>query len=279
MFNFIVSGRVGNDRRGSISASRVFGFTPPEVEKRFRKEDETIDFAALMPYPTLLLQEGTGAEPVRFARLTNVIRVGKDYQLDYAIDHSQPKLTNADINALSCELDLHEWELGTNHWAVKDVDFFEVLCRQKLSRGPSPSVFKLSENPVNSKLICMMMPFSGTFNGVYAAIKSAVESDGFEMKRADDFWLHPYIMHDVIELICTAHVVICDLSGKNPNVFYEAGIAHTLGKEVILITQNIEEVPFDLRPLRCLTYLNNDQGWEKLVTEIRSRLKTISSRS
>ena len=59
-------------------------------------------------------------------------------------------------------------------------------------------------------------------------------------------------MHDILELISTSKVIICDLSGKNPNVFYEAGIAHTLGKEVILITQHESDVPFDLRPLRYI---------------------------
>ena len=83
-------------------------------------------------------------------------------------------------------------------------------------------------------------------------------------------------MHDIIELICTSKVVICDLSGKNPNVFYEAGIAHTLGKEVMLITQNMEDVPFDLRALRCITYLNNQEGCDHLAKEVVARLQRVA---
>ena len=64
----------------------------------------------------------------------------------------------------------------------------------------------------------------------------------------------------------------------NPNVFYEIGIAHTLGKEVILLTQNSDDVPFDLRHLRYIRYLNNEQGCEQLSEEISSRLQTILSR-
>ena len=55
-------------------------------------------------------------------------------------------------------------------------------------------------------------------------------------------------------MICKSSVVVCDLTGKNANVFYEAGIAHSLGKDVILITQSADDVPFDLRHLRYIPY-------------------------
>ena len=55
-------------------------------------------------------------------------------------------------------------------------------------------------------------------------------------------------------------VVICDCSDRNPNVFYEIGIAHTLGREVILITQSEADIPFDLLHLRYVRYLNNPEG-------------------
>ena len=96
------------------------------------------------------------------------------------------------------------------------------------------------------------------------------------VQRADNFWLHAHIMQDIIELICTSKVIICDLSGKNPNVFYETGIAHTLGKEVILITQHIDDVPFDLRALRFITYLNNEEGRARLAADILARLATVA---
>jgi hypothetical protein len=71
-------------------------------------------------------------------------------------------------------------------------------------------------------------------------------------------------------------VVVCDLSGKNPNVFYEAGIAHTLGKEVILITQSMDDIPFDLKALRCITYHNNGEGQAKLAADVVNRIATLT---
>ena len=121
-----------------------------------------------------------------------------------------------------------------------------------------------------------MMPFSGPFTSVYQDVKSVLEADGYQCQRADDMWVHAHIMTDIIELICTSAVIVCDLSGKNPNVFYEAGIAHTLGKEVVLITQSPEDVPFDLRPIRYLDYLNNGEGRARLAGDILARVQAVT---
>lgn len=275
MFNLIVSGRVDNDRRGFIMAGRVFGYTTDEVKNQFVNGAD-IDFQSVMKFPTLLMDEGTGDEVARIGWLSRVNRKGSDYQLDYAIDPDLPKLTNADIADLQSELDMHDWELGTNHWAIKDVDLFEVLFRQSNRKPSVPTVFQLSQKPVNPKLVSFMMPFSEAFTSVYEDVKAFLEADGYQCQRADDMWVHSHIMTDIIELICTSAVIVCDLSGKNPNVFYEAGIAHTLGKEVILITRSHDDVPFDLRPIRYLHYLNNGEGRDTLARDILARVQAVA---
>lgn len=73
--------------------------------------------------------------------------------------------------------------------------------------------------------------------------------------------------------------MVCDFSGKNPNVFYEAGIAHTLGKHVVPITQSASDIPFDLQHHRYLKYLNNDEGRSNLVEGLTSRFAKLSSSS
>jgi hypothetical protein len=84
-------------------------------------------------------------------------------------------------------------------------------------------------------------------------------------------------MDDVINLLWRARVVIADLTGKNPNVFYGTGIAHTLGREVIQITQSMDDVPFDLRSIRTVTYLNNGEGRDDLRTRVSARLADIAA--
>lgn len=275
MFNLIVSGRVDNDRRGFIMAERVFGYTSDEVESQFYKDGE-IDFQSLMNFPALLMEEGNSDEIARIAWLSRVTRKGSDYQLDYTIDPDLPKLTNAEVDALQSELDMHDWELGTNHWAIKDVDLFELLLRRSSEKRATPIVFQLSEKPIDPKLVSFMMPFSSHFTSVYHDVKAALEADGYQCQRADDMWVHSHIMTDIIELICTSAVIVCDLSTKNPNVFYEAGIAHSLGKEVILITQSHDDVPFDLRSIRYLHYLNNGEGRAKLAAKVLDRARAIT---
>ena len=213
---------------------------------------------------------------MNIGRLSSIVLKAGKYQLQYAFDQSIPRLTNADIYALGDDLQMDKFEFLTNHWAVKDVDLFQVLHRREVKCRPRPSVFQLSTNPINSNLVSLMMPFSAEFTAVNLALKSALEAENFVCKRADDFWFHPCLMQDIVELICTSKVVICDLSNKNANVLYEAGIAHTLGKEVILITQNIDDVPFDLRAFRWIRYLDNQEGRSKLAAEVVARLKTIA---
>lgn len=100
-------------------------------------------------------------------------------------------------------------------------------------------------------------------------------SPGIICRRADDFWEHSNLIQNIVSLIAKAGLVICDASGRNPNVFYEAGIAHTLGKEVIFITQNEADIPVDLRHLRYILYLNNAEGLKKLSQEVQSRIRQI----
>ena len=139
---------------------------------------------------------------------------------------------------------------------------------EKLHSNSRPSVFNLTGKPVNEKLIAFMMPFDASFRDVYDEAKAELEALGYQCNRADDIWNNQHILDDIIELIETAAVVVCDLSNRNPNVFYEAGIAHTLGKEVILLTQSDNDVPFDLRSIRHIGYLDNNQGRQDMIRQL-----------
>lgn len=140
----------------------------------------------------------------------------------------------------------------------------------------SPSAFSLPIKGVDKKLVSVMMPFSSDFNGVYEEIKNACSDVGLSGKRADELWDNSTIIQDIVDLICCSSIVIADLTKRNPNVFYEIGIAHTLGKHVIPITQNEEDVPFDLRHHRHIKYYNNAEGWNALHSQLVSRLETLS---
>jgi hypothetical protein len=142
----------------------------------------------------------------------------------------------------------------------------------------SPTVFKVPVEKPDINLVSVMMPFDGALQPVYETIRNAAATCGFECKRADDIWDDSTVIQDVFSLIFRSYIVVCDFTGRNPNVFYEAGIAHTLGKHVVPITQNAEHIPFDLRHHRYAQYLNNAEGRDGLQKELADRLRVLAGR-
>lgn len=142
----------------------------------------------------------------------------------------------------------------------------------------SPNIFDLPSESVEPNLVSVMMPFTPSLNSVYDSIQSAAQQQGFACTRADDIWNHSTVIQDIFSLIFRSFIVVCDFSGKNPNVFYEAGIAHTLGKHVIPITQSEQDIPFDLQHHRYIKYLNNSEGLGELQNSLSSRISTLDTK-
>ena len=167
---------------------------------------------------------------------------------------------------------------GALFHAVKDVDLFRVLSRSVAPRRPRSRVFRLNEpERIEPTLVSAMMPFDPRFDLVAATLKQVSEQAGLRCRRADDIWDDPAVIQDVVGLIDQSQVVIADCTGRNPNVFYEVGIAHTLGRDVILITQNDGDIPFDLRHLRYVKYLNNGEGLRELASKLLPRLREAAA--
>jgi hypothetical protein len=139
----------------------------------------------------------------------------------------------------------------------------------------TPEVFKIPEGSIKIDQVAVMMPFSKQYDEVYTIIKESCESLGMQCHRADEVWKNSAIIQDVFDLIFTSSIIIADLSGKNPNVFYEVGIAHTLGKYVVPIAQSTDDIAFDVGHHRVLKYSLEGDGKSKLKSSLQSRLTTI----
>ena len=99
------------------------------------------------------------------------------------------------------------------------------------------------------------MPLDEEFVAQYTdIIKPILENAGFSVDRTNDIENQRNILRDIIESIHKSDLIIADLTSANPNVFYELGLAHAFRKPVILLTQSIDEVPFDLKSYRILEY-------------------------
>ncbi len=101
----------------------------------------------------------------------------------------------------------------------------------------------------------VMMPFDETIDWMFEQIyRPVLEGIGYEAIRADTRLNQQAIMKDVVLGIQSASLIVADLTGLNANVMYEVGLAHGVNQPVILLTQDISEVPFDLRSYRLIRY-------------------------
>lgn len=115
----------------------------------------------------------------------------------------------------------------------------------------------------------VIMPFRPELKFFYRAIKSHIEQTfpDVTVERGDDRVLTTPILEKIADFIRQADVVIADCSDRNPNVFYELGMAHALGKPVVLITSDaVEEAPTDIRAFEFISYaqLSDDVFLNKL---------------
>ena len=278
MFHLLVAYHGWPEGGGSISTGRIYINTNEELGKLFLNKDGQLDAAKVSRVPALLMTEigGDGPQLARVVHITSVVQGQKETSIQYVAESGIKPIPNEDIENYAPQLGISRGVLTHTHWEVKEADLFKILLINQQKEQPTSSVFSLEAlHQPKPRLVSIMMPFAAEFDPVYAVIQSAVKSIWLEPMRADNFWEHDHVIQDIVNLIARARVVICDLSSRNPNVFYEAGIAHTLGKEVILIAQSQDDVPFDLRHIRYIKYLNNEQGLALLSESTASRIQTV----
>ncbi len=121
---------------------------------------------------------------------------------------------------------------------------------------------------VERDLCFVIMPFGQPWSArTYAVVSETLAGEGYRCRRADEYHGR-VILADIWRGLNEGSVVIADLTSANPNVYYELGLAHVLGKEVISLLQRGEEIPFDQRPFRILHYEDNRDGEAVLRREL-----------
>lgn len=116
-----------------------------------------------------------------------------------------------------------------------------------------------------------LMPFTSEFDDVYSlGIKAACDSVGAYCERVDEQIFQESILERIYNQISKADLIIADMSTKNPNVFYEVGYAHALGKSTILLTQDSNDIPFDMKHFQHIVY---NKKISYLKSELAKRVK------
>ena len=266
---------------------RLFEATSWELIERFAP-----DVSKLASLRTLIMAEGHDS-PVVVGRISSL-------ELGREITRPRSGLTYREIVSFEFEkvvggLKVGEileskWLKGLElvfylhrcHWSVREGNLeqavFETVgrvCEKRLeASNPRPKIFTVQEWPMPVReQIAVMMPFKEEFNPIYDAIKSACSSQSMKAIRVDELRRPTAIIDDIHEIIIQSRLVICDFTEKNPNVAYEAGIAHTRNKSVIALTQNLDDIGFDLKHRRTILYSPDHQGLKTLKHELSLTIK------
>lgn len=95
----------------------------------------------------------------------------------------------------------------------------------------------------------------GHFDRVYEfIIKPACRQAGYEAIRADVTAKTNVIIVDILKNVYDCEMAICDLSARNPNVFYELGFRQAFNKKTVLMIDEKTTRPFDISAIRSFQY-------------------------
>lgn len=174
---------------------------------------------------------------------------------------------------------LHSEITITNQWDLNQ-KIFDISLINILENSHMINPIKIEPNwHLNKKLktdIFVIMPFDEKLKPVFDDhIKEVCKTLQLSVKRADDISAPNIIIDDIWSLVFNSKIIICDCTGKNPNVFYELGMAHTIGKKVIIITQNQKDIPFDINHIRYIKYDYTPPGMSKFETELKNSITEL----
>ena len=238
---------------GVYEALREMGFG------RFMEKDSSAADRRLLWRSTSSLTYGI-SEKVR--QLIDAGLLQADDPTDYELEETKIRVTPL-LRKIQDGLDLKLTSLAT-------IDSLRSMTVEPLFGKPDALVEKLD--------VFVLMPFKADMLPVYEDhIKPTCASMGLTVRRADDFFTANAVIQDVWKAIVSARFIVADCTDRNPNVFYEIGLAHTIGKPTILITQKSEDVPFDLRHLRYISYQLTPRGMREFETKFKETVQNVLS--
>jgi nucleoside 2-deoxyribosyltransferase len=118
--------------------------------------------------------------------------------------------------------------------------------------------------------VFVLMPFDTIFDDIYKlGIKESATNLGLRAERVDEQKYSEGVLDRIYRQIDLADIIIADMTGQNPNVFYEVGYAHAKEKLCILLTSSANDIPFDLKHRRHIVY---EQSISKLKAQLSEDL-------
>ena len=294
-FNLICYGRtdgpVFRSHAGiaTFPKNRLFEYTSDDLAHRYRT-----NVRSLAGLPSLVVSEALpGKEPKTPAFLMDIddVRVdGQNIRFRFRRIETERFSSEEVFGTPMFDINTHRYEHSRTHWAIKEGNLLEglfLLLRDKTraqdARFPStakPRFFGLGDWPLPVLgHVAVMMPFESGYDLVYDTIRLACGDHNLDAKRVDEVFGPNVVVDDIFTTIVQSRLVISDLTKRNPNVLYETGIAHARNIDVIMIVQNEDDIPFDLRHIRYVKYLPNNEGCRKLRVDLAKSIRATIEES
>lgn len=126
-----------------------------------------------------------------------------------------------------------------------------------------------------SRPLCtVLIPFDAPGQARFEMLEQLGEGLGFQTMRVAQYYSSGMILEEIVRSIRDAHLIVADLTRGNPNVCYEVGIAHALGKRVFLVADDPKACTIDFGALRVCKYDETEAGRQRLSGELRSFVDT-----
>lgn len=159
-----------------------------------------------------------------------------------------------------------------NHLLVESAKEVSENASQTKADGRPPigrfiKSFGLTSNDfvIRRNLAFVLTPFHESQADTFRTIVNICNRVGFECHRGDEKFIQSGILRHIMKEIAAARVIIANIDGRNPNVFYELGICQALDKDVIIICSAEVQIPFDMRDQPIVIYQSMQQLQEGLT--------------
>ncbi|GFE61704.1 hypothetical protein [Geobacter sp. AOG2] len=117
-------------------------------------------------------------------------------------------------------------------------------------------------------LVFVLTPFNNRFDNVFETIRNTCLDVGLKCYRGDEEFIQGDILQHILKVICKASIIIANIEGRNPNVFYELGLAHAMDKSTLLISKTVDALPIDIKSKKIIVYQESNDLKSKLKDEL-----------
>ena len=195
---------------------------------------------------------------------------------DVYYDSDYVQASRSTKSQLSVPLIMSDNVIGVLSIEHPSLDFFSYEDVRNVKSLASQAAIAIQNAQLYKSDVFVLMPFAEKYKAFYEdVIKKTIIDMNLTCKRADDFFQSSVIMNDIMRCINEAEIIIADFSGRSPNVFLEVGIAHALRKNVILMAQDLQDIPPKLQIIRCHIYKDDLSGAKEFPDVIRKAIFEI----